>query len=95
MVDTYTDQFGGLDFKRSQHGSGMSGRSQPKRFIAALQKVSEQTYNSIFTMQQMRQIAKECGVQVLDFEGFISSLNNQGFLLKKGPKVYQLQTADF
>lgn len=28
MVDTYTDQFGGLDFKRSQHGSGMSGRSQ-------------------------------------------------------------------
>ena len=58
MVDTYTDQFGGLDFKRSQHGSGMSGRSQPKRFIGALQRVSEQTYNSIFTIQQMRQIAK-------------------------------------
>ncbi|XP_076114313.1 DNA helicase MCM8-like isoform X2 [Mytilus galloprovincialis] len=95
MVDTYTDQFGGLDFKRSQHGSGMSGRSQPKRFIAGLQKVAEQTYNSIFTVQQMRQIAKDCGVQVLDFEGFIGSLNNQGFLLKKGPKVYQLQTSDF
>ena len=28
MVDTYSDQFGGLDFQRSQHGSGMSGRSQ-------------------------------------------------------------------
>ena len=58
MVDTYTDQFGGLDFKRSQHGSGMSGRSQPKRFIAALQRMAERTYNSIFTVQQMRQIAK-------------------------------------
>lgn len=31
---------------------------QPKRFIAGLQKVAEQTYNSIFTVQQMRQIAK-------------------------------------
>lgn len=28
MVDTYSDQYGGLDFRRSQHGSGMSGRSQ-------------------------------------------------------------------
>ncbi|XP_052226288.1 DNA helicase MCM8-like isoform X2 [Dreissena polymorpha] len=95
MVDTYSDQYGGLDFKRSQHGSGMSGRSQPKRFIAALQKISDQTYNSIFTIQQMQQIAKDMGMTIPDFGSFISSLNNQGFLLKKGPKVYQLQTADY
>ena len=30
--------------------------------------------------------------QVVDFEGLISSLNEQGFLLKKGAKLYQLQT---
>lgn len=30
--------------------------------------------------------------QVMDFEGMVSSLNEQGFLLKKGPKLYQLQT---
>lgn len=95
MVDTYSDQFGGLDFKRSQHGSGMSGRSQPKKFIAALQRISDQTYNSIFTIQQMQQIAKELGMNIGDFGSFIASLNNQGFLLKKGPKVYQLQTADY
>ena len=58
MVDTYSDQFGGLDFQRSQHGSGMSGRSQPKKFIAALQRISDQTYNSIFTIEQMQQIAR-------------------------------------
>lgn len=92
MLDVFTDQFGLLDFQRSQHGSGMSGRSQPKKFVAALQKMAEQTYNSIFTVQQMRQIAKDIGLQVMDFEGFINSLNNQGFLLKKGPKVFQLQT---
>ena len=28
MVDTYMDEFGLLDFQRSQHGSGMSCRSQ-------------------------------------------------------------------
>ncbi|XP_060580099.1 DNA helicase MCM8-like [Ruditapes philippinarum] len=95
MVDTYSDQFGGLDFRRSQHGSGMSGRSQPKKFVAALQRISDQTYNSIFTVQQMQQIAKELGMNILDFGTFIASLNNQGFLLKKGPKVYQLQTTDY
>lgn len=30
--------------------------------------------------------------QVVDFEGFISTLNEQGYLLKKGNKMYQLQT---
>ncbi|XP_052800629.1 DNA helicase MCM8-like isoform X2 [Mya arenaria] len=95
MVDTYSDQFGGLDFLRSQHGSGMSGKAQPKKFIAGLQRISEQTYNSIFTIQQMQQIARDLGLTIPDFGSFLGSLNNQGFLLKKGPKVYQLQTADY
>lgn len=30
--------------------------------------------------------------QVMDFEGLVNSLNEQGFLLKKGPRLYQLQT---
>ena len=28
MIDTYADELGFLDFQRSQHGSGMSSRSQ-------------------------------------------------------------------
>jgi DNA helicase MCM8 len=32
---------------------------------------------------------------VSSFEDFIASLNNQGFLLKKGPQTYQLQTVDY
>ncbi|XP_076347300.1 DNA helicase MCM8-like isoform X2 [Tachypleus tridentatus] len=95
MVDTYSDEFGLLDFQRSQHGSGMSGRSHAKKFIAALTKVAEQTYNSLFTVSQMREIATDLGIHVSDFLSFVSSLNNQGFLLKKGPKVYQLQTTDY
>ncbi|KAI8484198.1 DNA replication licensing factor mcm8, partial [Branchiostoma belcheri] len=82
-VDTYSDEFGQLDFLRSQNGSGMSSRSKSGRT----------DLQHIFTVQQMREIAQNCDVKVPDFEGFIASLNNQGFLLKKGSRVYQLQTA--
>ncbi|XP_072163403.1 DNA helicase MCM8-like [Diadema setosum] len=95
MIDTYSDQFGFLDFQRSQHGSGMSSKSQAKKFVAILNRVAERTYNNIFTVQQMRELAKEVHIQVSDFEGFVSSLNNQNYLLKKGPRVYQLQTTSF
>ncbi|XP_044516641.1 DNA helicase MCM8 isoform X3 [Gracilinanus agilis] len=92
MLGTYSDQFGNLDFERSQHGSGMSNRSAAKRFISALNTIAERTYNNLFQYQQLRQISKELHIKVADFENFISSLNDQGYLLKKGPKVYQLQT---
>ncbi|XP_029772808.1 DNA helicase MCM8 isoform X2 [Suricata suricatta] len=92
MLGTYSDEFGNLDFERSQHGSGMSNRSAAKRFISALNNIAERTYNNLFQYQQLRQIAKELNIQVVDFENFIGSLNDQGYLLKKGPKVYQLQT---
>ncbi|XP_074065588.1 DNA helicase MCM8 isoform X1 [Macrotis lagotis] len=92
MLGTYSDEFGNLDFERSQHGSGMSNRSAAKKFISALNTIAERTCNNLFQYQQLRQISKELNIQVADFENFISSLNDQGYLLKKGPKVYQLQT---
>ncbi|KAG5265875.1 hypothetical protein AALO_G00247300 [Alosa alosa] len=92
LTDTYSDEFGRLDFERSQLGSGMSNRSQVKRFVAALNQVAERMHKTNFELQQLRQLAKELNIQVVDFEGFISTLNEQGYLLKKGNKVYQLQT---
>ncbi|NXG54209.1 MCM8 helicase, partial [Hemiprocne comata] len=92
MLGTYSDEFGKLDFERSQHGSGMSNRSQAKRFVSALNRIAERTYNNLFDLQQLRQIAKELQIRVSDFESFIGSLNDQGYLLKKGSRVYQLQT---
>lgn len=95
MIDTYSDQFGLLHFQRSQHGSGMSSNSKAKKFISALTTISQQTSSSYFTIQQMKQVCKELNIQIQDFDNFLFSLNNQGFLLKKGPKLYQLQTTDF
>ncbi|NXU11580.1 MCM8 helicase, partial [Pardalotus punctatus] len=92
MLGTYSDEFGKLDFERSQHGSGMSNRSQAKRFVSALNSIAERTYNNLFELQQLRHIARELQIRVSDFESFIGSLNDQGYLLKKGSRVYQLQT---
>ncbi|XP_063040543.1 DNA helicase MCM8 [Engraulis encrasicolus] len=92
LTDTYSDEFGRLDFERSQLGSGMSNRSQVKRFVAALNQVAERMHKTSFEFQQLRQLAKDLNIQVVDFEGFVSTLNEQGYLLKKGNRVYQLQT---
>ena len=95
MIDTYSDQFGFLDFSRSQHGSGMSTKSAAKRFVSALQRTYERNFNALFTVQDLREMASQIGLNVSDFEGFVTSLNNQGYLLKKGPRLYQLQTAGY
>jgi len=92
LIDTYSDSFGILDFQRSQHGSGMSGRSLPKKFISILTQLAERTSNSLFTMQKMKDVLQESHLHVQDFEGFIDTLNHHGYLVKKGPREYQLHT---
>lgn len=73
MLGTYSDEFGKLDFERSQHGSGMSNRSQAKRFVSALNSIAERTYNNLFDLQQLRQIAKELQIRVrLEIEHFFN-----------------------
>lgn len=93
MIDTVSDEFGVLDFDRSQHGSGMSKKASAKRFISELSRLSEATYNSMFTVQQMKTIAGELNLTCGNFSDFVATLNNQGYLLQKGPKSYQLMTS--
>ncbi|XP_049789773.1 DNA helicase MCM8-like isoform X1 [Schistocerca nitens] len=95
LVDTMSDSFGTLHFQRSQNGSGMSSKSKAKKFIMALQRQAEVQSRSVFSVQELKEIAKLCVADVSDFTGFLSSLNVQGFLLKKGPQLYQLLTVDY
>ncbi|TSM77312.1 DNA helicase MCM8 [Bagarius yarrelli] len=92
LKDTYSDEFGRLDFDRSQLGSGMSNRSKVKKFVVALNQIAERTRKTLFESKDLRQLAKDLQIQVVDFDGFISALNEQGYLLKKGHRTYQLQT---
>ncbi len=43
----------------------------------------------------MKTIANMVNISVPNFMDFVFSLNNQGFLIKKTPKIYQLMTADY
>uniref|UniRef100_A0A3Q3FY03 DNA helicase MCM8 n=1 Tax=Labrus bergylta TaxID=56723 RepID=A0A3Q3FY03_9LABR len=92
LVDTYSDGLGNLDFERSQLGSGMSQRSAGKRLVNALHLHAQKTNQKQFDLQTLRSVANRLNIKVMDFEGLVSSLNEQGFLLKKGAKLYQLQT---
>uniref|UniRef100_A0A8C6UTP4 DNA helicase n=1 Tax=Neogobius melanostomus TaxID=47308 RepID=A0A8C6UTP4_9GOBI len=92
LADTYSDGLGNLDFERSQLGSGMSQRSVAKRLVHALHMHAQKTNQKEFDLQTIRSVADKLNIKVMDFEGLLSSLNEQGFLLKKGAKVYQLQT---
>uniref|UniRef100_A0A3P8T9G3 DNA helicase MCM8 n=1 Tax=Amphiprion percula TaxID=161767 RepID=A0A3P8T9G3_AMPPE len=94
LADTYSDGLGNLDFERSQLGSGMSQRSAGKRLVNALHAHAQRTNQMQFDLQTLRSIADRLNIKVMDFEGLLSSLNEQGFLLKKGSKLYQLQTSD-
>eukprot|EP00043_Microstomoeca_roanoka_P016271 m.165434 g.165434 ORF g.165434 m.165434 type:complete len:862 (+) comp16425_c0_seq1:2650-5235(+) len=95
LFDTYCDEFGQPDFERSQLGSGMSKKAQVKHFVAHLNKIAAQTYNSLFSRQQLKEIAIELGMQIGSLDGFIASLNHSGYLLKRGPRTFKLATTEF
>lgn len=95
MIDTFSDQFGGIDFSRSQHGSGMSTKNQAKKFISALQRRAELQSRSVFSVQELKEVAQNASIVVADFSGFLATLNTQGYLLKKGTQLYQLLSVDY
>ncbi|KAI9146044.1 MCM2/3/5 family-domain-containing protein [Paraphysoderma sedebokerense] len=92
LYDTTSDEFGNLDFQRSQLGVGMSKKGEPKRFVARLHAIADECYNNIFTYQRLQEIAREINLRVDNFKELVESLNNQNYLLKKGNNVYQLTT---
>ncbi|KAJ1679457.1 hypothetical protein EV182_002011, partial [Spiromyces aspiralis] len=89
LYQTYEDEAGNLDFERSQMGTGSSKRQHVKKFVSYLQRVSEEMGEKIYTYQQLYDIALEIKLQVNNFGEFVDILNNQGYLIKRGPKKYQ------
>jgi len=89
LFDRFENEFGNLDFRRS---SGMSMTKEVGRFLVQLQKISSSEIKSIFTYQELQQVAKSIHLQIANFEDFIDILNTQAHLIKKGPRVYKLMT---
>ncbi|KAJ2721935.1 hypothetical protein GGI07_003639 [Coemansia sp. Benny D115] len=92
LFQTYEDEDGFMDFSRSQMGTGASNTSDLKRFVARLHKISEETYNNMFTFTMMHSIATEMGLRFTNFNDIVDKLNNQNYLIKKANRTYQLTT---
>ncbi|KAJ2807192.1 DNA replication licensing factor mcm8 [Coemansia furcata] len=92
LFQTYEDEEGMLDFGRSQMGTGTSRTNDIKRFVERLHKISEETYNNMFTYDMLLRTATEMNLRFSNFQDVIDKLNNQSYLIKKGPRSYQLMT---
>lgn len=92
MSETYSDEFGNIDFERSIHGSGMSKASQAKKLIKILTDLATTKGDDCFTFSEIQHVGNKLKMSADSLYSTVSSLNDQGFLLKKGYQLYQLQT---
>ncbi|KAK2977599.1 hypothetical protein RJ640_007235 [Escallonia rubra] len=88
LYDKYVDEHGFVDFGRS---GGMSQQKEAKRFLSALNKQSELLQKDCFSISEIYSLADRIGLRVPDIDTFVDNLNSVGYLLKKGPKSYQIQ----
>ena len=68
----------------------MSKGSAKKKLVAALEKIAVQNGVDTFSVDQIKQIAMQIGMNTDKFSETIESLNTQGYLLKKGKGNYKL-----
>eukprot|EP01138_Halocafeteria_seosinensis_P007963 gb/GECG01008136.1/.p1 GENE.gb/GECG01008136.1/~~gb/GECG01008136.1/.p1 ORF type:complete len:855 (+),score=103.16 gb/GECG01008136.1/:1-2565(+) len=96
LVDAATDEYGVVDFSRNC--SGMSMGKQVKSFVKALSHAASRKRNSMFTKEEMSELAKDMNLQTFregGFDDFLDVLNQQNYLLKKGGRLYQLLTSTY
>ncbi|XP_043234819.1 DNA helicase MCM8-like [Amphibalanus amphitrite] len=76
---------------RSRGGKrrGKSGRL--KVFLSAVQRNAERLNKTVFTEDELRQVALQAGAGADCFREFLDMANQAGLLLKRGPKLYQVQ----
>ncbi|WJX79236.1 DNA replication licensing factor mcm8 [Trifolium repens] len=92
LYDKYVDEHGVVDFGRS---GGMSQQKEAKRFLNALNKQSELEEKDCFSVSEIYSLADRISLKVPDMDTFIENLNTAGYLLKKGPKTYQVLSSSY
>ncbi|XP_011004162.1 PREDICTED: probable DNA helicase MCM8 isoform X3 [Populus euphratica] len=92
LYDKYVDEHGFVDFGRS---GGMSQQKEAKRFLSALNRQSELQRKDTFSISEIYSLADRIGLRVPDIDTFVDNLNSAGYLLKKGPKTFQVLTSSY
>jgi DNA helicase MCM8 len=100
LGDVNKDDFAAVNFG-SSIASGMSKSKQMKRIIAELNRLSRERSSAIFTSTEIQEAASRIGVMRViqqkgeNFYDLLDMMNNQCYLLKKGPRKWQLQVSNF
>lgn len=94
LLDAPSDEFSQVDFVQTPSQSKISGRGQINIFINAVKRKSRLQSRVVFMFSELKEIASNSGLNLPDFQHFLSTLNTQGFFLKKGPELYQFLTND-
>lgn len=90
LFEAVTDDFGVVDFSKT---SGMSMGRQVKMFVAALNKAASNRGNPRFTTDDLERFARDMKLSVVSFADFLEVLNQQSYLIRKGPREWQLLTS--
>ncbi|XP_078180003.1 minichromosome maintenance 8 isoform X2 [Carex rostrata] len=92
LYDKYMDEHGFVDFGRS---GGMSQQKEAKRFLSELNKQSELQQKDCFSIAEIYSLADRISLRVPDMDILVENLNNVGYLIKKGPKTYQVVSSSY
>lgn len=89
MVDVLSTDTGTIQLQRNVNGSGMSQAGQIRQFVRILQRKAAQLQKTIFSFNELKDMAANDHLQFTSFGNVIETMNIQGFLLKKGPSLYK------
>ena len=92
LRDTCVTEDSSLDFGRS---GGMSLAKKVKAYVARLMKAAARRNTSLFSMDDLVQVADSMALKVDDFRDFVDILRNECYLLTKGPGQYTVQTSSY
>uniref|UniRef100_I1PWF1 Probable DNA helicase MCM8 n=1 Tax=Oryza glaberrima TaxID=4538 RepID=I1PWF1_ORYGL len=89
LYDKCVDEHGVVDFARS---GGMSNQKQSKKFLRALNEQCDLQKKDCFSMNEMYSLADRISLQVANLDAIVESLNNAGYITKKGSSMYQVSS---
>lgn len=92
LLDAATDAMGFVDFSRA---GGMSMGAQVKAFAKALGSASARKGSSVFSRDELVQLMEDLRLRVPSTSEFLDRLNQQNYIIKKGPRLYQVLVSSF
>eukprot|EP01083_Nonionella_stella_P120737 362060_1 len=89
MYDTFSDEFGSVDFRRAK---GLSKAKQKKAFMKHLHRIAQLRQNAVFTTKELLTALEEMHLQLDNPHDFIETLNVQNQLLKMRGNRWRVQS---